>query len=212
MISSDEAEKQTRGHKKKARTRRQLLDAALKIYAHKGAGELALNELAQEAGVSNGTVYNYFRTKEEVLEAASLMQAEALSNEITRVSRGVEDAAERIAIGIRAFVLRATQDHEWASALVNIVRYAEGLRSALGDNVRNDVRTGLRQGQFDYADEDLAISLLISGVLSVMIAIIENRYQHGHDIHIVAMLLQALGMDRSKARVVAAKAFPMLSD
>ena len=52
MTLSADSEKLTRGHKKKARTRQQLLDAALKIYAHKGAGELALNELAQEAGVS----------------------------------------------------------------------------------------------------------------------------------------------------------------
>jgi AcrR family transcriptional regulator len=47
----------TRGHKKKARTRQQLLEAALRIYARKGAGDLALNELAEECGVSNGTVY-----------------------------------------------------------------------------------------------------------------------------------------------------------
>ena len=50
----------TRGHKKRARTRQSLIEAALRIYARKGVGELALNELAAEAEVSNGTIYNYF--------------------------------------------------------------------------------------------------------------------------------------------------------
>jgi len=210
MTSSAENEKLTRGHKKKARTRQQLLDAALKIYAHKGAGELALNELAQEAGVSNGTVYNYFRTKEEVLDAVSLAQAEALSHEVALISRGVADGAERVAIGIRAFIRRAAQDHEWASALINIVRYAEGMRSALGDYVRHDVRTGLSQGQFDYSSEDLAIRLLVSGVISAMIAIVEGRYENGDDSTVAAMLLQALGMARPQALLVAVKALPSL--
>lgn len=208
MSSSAETEKLTRGHKKKARTRQQLLDAALKIYAQKGAGELALNELAQEAGVSNGTVYNYFRTREDVLEAVSLAQAEELSHEIARISDGVASGAERVAIGIRAFVLRAAGNPEWASALINIVRYAEGMRSALGDYVRSDVRAGLSQGQFDYEDEDLAIGLLVSGVISAMIAIVEARFKHGDDCVIAAMLLQALGMNSKDARVVAGKALP----
>lgn len=208
MSPSAETEKLTRGYKKKARTRQQLLDAALKIYAQKGAGELALNELAQEAEVSNGTVYNYFRTKEEVLEAVSLAQAEALAHEIAQISAGVASGAERVAIGIRAFVLRASRNPEWASALINIVRYAEGMRSALGNYVRNDVRVGLRQGQFDYENEDLAIGLLVSGVISSMIAIVEARFKHGDDCVIAAMLLQALGMNSKDARVVAGKALP----
>jgi AcrR family transcriptional regulator len=37
-------------------SRQQRLDAALRIYARAGAGDLALNTLAEEAGVSNSTV------------------------------------------------------------------------------------------------------------------------------------------------------------
>lgn len=208
MIEANESETLTRGYKKKARTRQQLLDAALKIYAYKGAGELALNELAQEAGVSNGTVYNYFRTKEEVLEAVSLALAEELSHEIARINDSVASGAERVAIGIRAFILRAASNPEWAGALINIVRYAEGMRSALGNYVRNDIRTGLCQGQLDYEDENLAVGLLVSGVISAMIAIVESRFKEGDDRIVAAMLLQSLGMDSKNARFVANKSMP----
>lgn len=208
MTLSADSEKLTRGHKKKARTRQQLLDAALKIYARKGAGELALNELAREAGVSNGTVYNYFRTKEDVLEAVSLTLAEELSHEVARINDSVASGAERVAIGIRAFILRAAGNPEWAGALINIVRYAEGMRSALGIYVRNDIRTGLCQGQFDYEDENLALGLLVSGVISAMIAIVESRFKEGDDRIVASMLLQSLGMNSKNARFVANKSMP----
>ena len=208
MTLSADSEKLTRGHKKKARTRQQLLDAALKIYAHKGAGELALNELAREAGVSNGTVYNYFRTKEDVLEAVSLTLAEELSHEVARINDSVASGAERVAIGIRAFILRAAGNPEWAGALINIVRYAEGMRSALGIYVRNDIRTGLCQGQFDYEDENLAVGMLVSGVISAMIAIVESRFKEGDDRIVASMLLQSLGMNSKNARFVANKSMP----
>jgi len=208
MTLSADSEKLTRGHKKKARTRQQLLDAALKIYAHKGAGELALNELAREAGVSNGTVYNYFRTKEDVLEAVSLTLAEELSHEVARINDSVASGAERVAIGIRAFILRAAGNPEWAGALINIVRYAEGMRSALEIYVRNDIRAGFCQGQFHYEDENLAVGMLVSGVISAMIAIVESRFKEGDDRIVASMLLQSLGMNSKNARFVANKSMP----
>jgi len=207
---SSETEKLTRGHKKKARTRQLLLDAALKIYATKGAGELALNELAQEAGVSNGTVYNYFRTRDDVLEAVSMEQAEALSHEVARINAAVADGAERVVIGVRLFIQKARNDTAWASALINIARYAQGMRTALAGYVRADIQAGKQQGQLDYASEDVALGLLVSSVISVMIAIVEDRYQTGDDVMIAQMLLQALGMDKQHAAEVASRPLPRL--
>jgi len=52
----------------RARTETLLLDAALRLFARQGVGATAIHEIAAEAGVANGTFYNYFRTREEVLE------------------------------------------------------------------------------------------------------------------------------------------------
>ncbi|PTU04005.1 TetR/AcrR family transcriptional regulator, partial [Pseudomonas sp. HMWF031] len=54
----------TRGHKKRERTRRGLVDAALRLVARKEVGDIGLFEVAAEAAVSNGTIYNYFRTRD----------------------------------------------------------------------------------------------------------------------------------------------------
>lgn len=46
------------------RSRRLLLDAALRVLAREGAGAAAIHEVAAEAGVSNGTFCDYLRTRE----------------------------------------------------------------------------------------------------------------------------------------------------
>ena len=198
----------TRGYKKKARTRQQLVNAAVRIYAHKGAGELALHELAQEAGVASGTVYNYFRTKEEVLNAVGIALAEELSHQVTSVCEGVTDGAERFSIGVRTFVRQAEQDPEWAGALINVVRYAEGMRSAVAESIRNDLRIGRKQGHFHYDEEDIAVGLVVSGVMSVMVGIVEGRGVKGQDAIVTKMLLQALGMDGQAATHLVNKPVP----
>jgi AcrR family transcriptional regulator len=49
--------------------RRQILDAALKVFSKKGFAEANITEIAQEAGVAEGTIYNYFPSKRELLIA-----------------------------------------------------------------------------------------------------------------------------------------------
>ncbi|HET8731328.1 MAG TPA: TetR/AcrR family transcriptional regulator [Moraxellaceae bacterium] len=196
-------EEQTRGHKKKARTRQQLLDAALRIYARKGASSLALNELAEEAGVSNGTIYNYFRTREEVLDAVGLELAVQLSHQVTAVSIGVTQGAERMSIGIRTFLLKAMDDPEWASALTSVMRYAEGMRTALAAHVRHDLQVGQLQGDFHYVDEDIALTMVVSATLGAMASIVEGMRVEHLDSIMAEMILLALGVTAKKAKQVA---------
>jgi TetR/AcrR family fatty acid metabolism transcriptional regulator len=46
--------------------RRKILNAALKIFSRKGYGTAAIDEVAQEAGIAKGTLYLYFRDKEDL--------------------------------------------------------------------------------------------------------------------------------------------------
>ncbi len=48
--------------------RRELLDAAARVFARKGFHSSRVGDIAEEAGVAHGLLYHYFRSKEEVLE------------------------------------------------------------------------------------------------------------------------------------------------
>lgn len=48
--------------------RKELLDAAARVFARKGFHASRVGDIAEEAGVAHGLLYHYFRSKDEVLE------------------------------------------------------------------------------------------------------------------------------------------------
>ncbi|KPU62116.1 bacterial regulatory s, tetR family protein [Pseudomonas fluorescens] len=198
----------TRGHKKRERTRRGLMDAALRLVARKEVGEIALFEVAAEAAVSNGTIYNYFRTRDEVLEAVGIAMAAEFSDAISALSTDVQCGAQRLSIGVRMFVCRAAADHQWANALLRIIHFDQAMRSRLANHVMSDLREGLRAGTFAYEDEGIALDLVLSCTTGAMRSVVEGRAVVEHDVRVAEMILQALGVTPAKARKIAAKPLP----
>jgi TetR/AcrR family fatty acid metabolism transcriptional regulator len=47
--------------------RRRILDAAIQVFARKGYFAARVSDIARKAGVADGTIYLYFRNKEDVL-------------------------------------------------------------------------------------------------------------------------------------------------
>lgn len=202
----------TRGHKKRERTRQTLLQAALRIYARKDVFETGLVDLAEEAAVSTGTIYNYFRTREEVVEAVGIALASEFSERVSVLSAGVTNGAQRIAIGVRLFILRAMVDPEWASALIRVVHFDKGLRSQLAMHVQADLRAGSEQGSLNFSDENLALDLVISCATGGMRSAVEGRTVERHDELVAEMVLKALGATPAKAKKLASLPIPEVDE
>lgn len=62
------ARKGTRAAQKEARPR-EIVDAALAIFAKDGFAGTRLDDVAEMAGISKGTIYLYFKTKEDLFKA-----------------------------------------------------------------------------------------------------------------------------------------------
>jgi AcrR family transcriptional regulator len=76
----------TRQRRKEARPQ-ELLDAALELFAEKGFAATRAEEVAQHAGVSKGTLYLYYPSKEELFKAVVRQNLGAL------IAEGKEAAA-----------------------------------------------------------------------------------------------------------------------
>lgn len=83
----------------------ELLDAALALFVEKGFAATRIEEVAERAGVSKGTLYLYYPSKEELLKAVI---REYLSNQI-------EEGAEqvRLHVGSNAELLRTLLCDWW---------------------------------------------------------------------------------------------------
>src|SRR5262245_11976613 len=80
----------------KLATRRRILDAARRLFARDGFDGAATRDLAREAGIATGTLFNYFPTKEAVamsLAAEALVEARAT---FERKRRGEESLEEEL--------------------------------------------------------------------------------------------------------------------
>ena len=63
--------------RQKRRRAEQVLDAASRLFAHKGYEATGIEEIAKEAAVAPATVYNYFATKPNLLMALALRHVRA---------------------------------------------------------------------------------------------------------------------------------------
>jgi TetR/AcrR family fatty acid metabolism transcriptional regulator len=135
--------------------RERILRAAIKVFARKGFYATRVSEIAQAAGVADGTIYLYFQSKEDVLvrifEDRITRLLEVLRNELAR-SPSFEERMRRI-VGLQLGLLEGQRDlaevitvnlrqsskllKQYATPL--FVEYLEVLASVIADGQREGV-------------------------------------------------------------------------
>jgi AcrR family transcriptional regulator len=67
-------------------TRELLIKVARKLFSKEGIGNITMNDIAKAANKSRRTVYTYFQSKEELLEASIEMEVKKISAAVTKVA------------------------------------------------------------------------------------------------------------------------------
>ena len=82
--------KDTYQQKREDLRREQILGAAVRVFSERGFQVAKMQEVANAAGVSNGTVYNYFCSKDELLLAllSQLAEREARAEQMEQIKTG----------------------------------------------------------------------------------------------------------------------------
>ena len=96
--------------------REQLLDLGVRMLATRSVEELSIELLAEEAGVSRGLLYHYFRSKQEFHHAVVRRAAD----EVIRVTAPKPDGTplERLAGSLEAYVDYVAANYEGYASLV----------------------------------------------------------------------------------------------
>ena len=74
--------------------RRQIVLGAVKVFSEKGFHKATVREIAEAAGVTMGTMYNYVRTKEDILYICYQHMTTILSEGLNEALDNVEDSRE----------------------------------------------------------------------------------------------------------------------
>lgn len=84
--------------------RRQILDAAVRVFARQGFHATRVSDIADEAGVAYGLVYHYFRSKEEVLNELFVERWSLLLSAIEEADRAGGTHRARLA-AVASFII-----------------------------------------------------------------------------------------------------------
>lgn len=200
----------TSGGGKRERTQAQLLHAAVKVIAQRGFAAATMQEVAQAAGVTTGTVYNHFGTREELVQRLAVTLAETLCRVINDSAAHVTDGAERMAIGQRRYVWLAAESPAWTLLLLDVMAAAPAVLATIEQYPLADLRLGVRQKKFKVPSEAAAMDA-INGICShAMRRVALGLAPAHHDVACAALLLRALGMAPEDALEVARRPLPPL--
>ena len=78
---------QERKERERERRRQQIIVAAKRIFKDKGFGRATMEDIAKEAELSPGTLYLYFKNKEDLYASLSLRILQYLGIRIEHVDR-----------------------------------------------------------------------------------------------------------------------------
>jgi AcrR family transcriptional regulator len=115
--------------------RRQILDAAVRVFARQGFHTCRVSDIADEAGVAYGLVYHYFQSKDEVLDTLFLERWGVMIEAIREIDAREIPARDKLA-AIASFIVDSYRhDPELMKVIiVEVTRAANSFGAAhIGD-------------------------------------------------------------------------------
>ncbi|CAN7700937.1 TetR/AcrR family transcriptional regulator [Variovorax sp. LjRoot130] len=196
------------GLAKRERTRVQLVQAAIRVFTARGFAGATMQELAAVAGMTTGTVYNHFKTKEEVASAVALLLADTLCRRIADSQQGIAEGAQRMAIGNQRYIWLAEQSPQWALMMLDVAAAAPELLLEIRDYVLADLRLGVKQKAFRIPNEAAAMDLINGTVAQAMRSVVLGLAPPNHGREVATCVLRGLGMEHAVAKEVAHRPLP----
>lgn len=157
--------------RRRQRTREVLIRAASEVMSEKGVDAATMLEIAERADMGAGTVYNYFKSKEELAIAVLEEMMHGLAVRIEEATQSFEDPAQVYAYGIRTVLETATTDERWKQLLNRSEVMADALFRRIGPFAIRDLRRAADAGRFKIPNAELVWRLTSHAVVGVSLAI-----------------------------------------
>jgi AcrR family transcriptional regulator len=188
---------------KRDRTRSKLLVAAQELALEGGAGALTVYNLTERAEVALGTFYNYYRTREDVLDDVCDLLVLASRQAVTQAIDGLEDLRAVVATSVRQTLHLAAPGqgigHLLFDANLPTHRFILGMRHFF----KRDLEAGINSGAFEVGNEAAVISMVSGSSYGVMQDLYQERLEMDMIDDVAEMMLRALGVNASIAAVQA---------
>lgn len=136
---------------------KQIIDAAIIVIAENGYHQSQVSKIAKQAGVADGTIYLYFKNKEEILVSVFEEKMEIFAHNLKEIIQQEISASEKLYKMIENHFVVLSSDHHLATVTQLELRQANlALRLRINAVLRNYLvlldtilKEGIEQGEFD---------------------------------------------------------------
>ena len=189
------------------RTRVALLEAAQRLFATRSIDGVSIDDIAREAEVAKGSLYNHFESKEALADELFRLVRSHVADLLEAAIDTKTPPPERLVRG-SFVILRFAIDHpESTGALIKLSPALLEDTAPLNVKAREIIVEGLESGHFKGIPSDSA-TLLVVGAMLVMLQDSIDRKKSvkrliARIIPLMAGVLKALGVDSDSASAAA---------
>jgi AcrR family transcriptional regulator len=162
--------------RKGVRTRARLVQAAKEVFEEDGFLEARISDIAERAGLSHGSFYHYFDSKEQVFREVAEAMDERLSEPLGSVihaSGSGETPRERLRKALRSHLERYRDEARIMGVIEQVSRYDEHVRAVrfarhkaysadIADSIRRLQRREMADPELDPTIAAVALGAMMS--------------------------------------------------
>jgi AcrR family transcriptional regulator len=197
-----------------ARRRQKNLEALIlagrEVMGEKGIDAATMLEIAERADIGAGTVYTYFKSKDDLAIAVLESLMTDLGNRIELVTNNFDDPAQVYAFGVRTLIDTCVHDLRWRQLLNRSEVMAGAMFRQMGPFATRDLRNASRAGRFRIDDADLIWRMANHAIMGVALAITAGEVPESAAQDCVVRILCMNGISLDEARELAARPRPTL--
>ena len=194
--------------RRQRRNREALVSAARDVMTDKGVEAATMLEIAERADVGAGTIYNYFKSKDELAIAVLETLMHELGLRIEKVTDTFDDPAQVYAYGIRAVLDTAITDVRWTQMLNRSEVIADAMFRVMGHFAIRDLRLASQAGRFEVSNADLVWRLTTHALVGAGHAITTGKLPASASDQIIVRLLCMTGIGANAAVELSARPRP----
>lgn len=163
---------------KKAIRRESIIQAAIEVFSKKGFQAAGISEIAQRAGVADGTIYQYFKNKEDLFFSIPIEKTKEFRSKVELHLKGITGALNKIRKFVWYFLYFFKTNPEYGRILMLEMRVSKsfvktetyGFLKRSVSQVMDIIAEGQKEGVIRTDVDIYLLRHLILGILEHMVS------------------------------------------
>jgi AcrR family transcriptional regulator len=153
-----------------------LMSAAVRVLSREGASGLTMDDVAMEAGVAKGTLYVYFKNKQDLLKELVETAIAPMVDELNAILESNASPKERLTSMTQRHLSYFDEHrdffrifvHDRMTSLQRLKRYRNSRYQTFVNAIAKVLQTGIEEGEFRSFDSQKVASMWIESNIAMI--------------------------------------------